>query len=165
MDIQVGQAFTVRVTDPRYSDYRTLTQGSHAKGADINKGIWAYQAINGPDRDRRPAVLLHSNRLDASTESNPWVDVIEADRGYAIYHGDNRQVGKDPFSARGNKLLMELQDMYTDPTDRAAAPPILLFDQVEVDGKRKGYRQFAGYGVPTRYTLLTQAAKAGGYFT
>ena len=38
---------------------------------------------------------------------------------------------------------------FADPALRKFAPPVLVFQQVEFNGSRKGYRRFCGYGVPS----------------
>lgn len=164
MKIGVGQVFALSSAGVRsgHPDYRRLTCGRFSKGADINKGIWAYRSvIDRKGQSRRPAVILLSKGIEAVSESNPWVDIVEPDRGYALFHGDNRTPRRSPFEARGNKILLDLHPYYFEADRRILAPPILLFTQVEVDGKRKGYRAFAGYGVPRRYMLQTQASPAG----
>jgi hypothetical protein len=134
----------------------------------VNKGIWAYKDVvlaNGGTK-RTPAVLLHSNPLKEGSEATPWIDLVEADLGYAFYNGDNRKSGQHPGAAPGNGLLTRLQAQYTDPSLRRDAPPILLFTQREVQGNRKGYRQFSGFGVPARYVLLSQRERGTErYFT
>ena len=52
---------------------------------------------------------------------------------------------------------------YDDPLKRQMAPPILVFEQAAVDGKAKGYRRFAGFGVPTGVRLQTQAMRDGRF--
>ena len=109
---------------------------------------------------------MHSNPLKEGSEATPWIDVVEADLGYAFYNGDNRRSGQRPAAAPGNGLLTRLQAQYTDPSLRRDAPPILLFTQREVHGNRKGYRQFSGFGVPARYVLLSQRERGTDrYFT
>lgn len=147
-----------------YRDYGDLTRGAHTLGADVNKGIWAYRQVTGPDgKARRPAVLLLSNNLGREHEMNPWLDVIDSDNGYALYHGDNRTPGRQPFESRGNALLLSLFPTFNEPDKRSLAPPVLMFEQAETEGRRKGFRRFAGYGVPRTFRLQTQASRAGHF--
>jgi hypothetical protein len=111
-------------------------------------------------------VFLHSNPFKEGTEASPWVDIIEPDAGYAIYNGDNRKCTQHPFQARGNTLLQQMSVFYSDPTRRKFAPPVLLFVQRDIDGNRKGFREFCGYGVPSELMFRTQREqKSGQYFT
>jgi hypothetical protein len=172
MKIRIGEVFRVSRSAGGLTagtrSYFHLTRGAHATSADVNKGIWAYKDVVLPgDRTRRtPAVLLHSNPFKEGSEETPWIDVVEADLGYAFYNGDNRKSGHHPAAAPGNGLLTRLQAQYSDPSLRSDAPPILLFSQREVEGSRKGYRQFSGFGVPARYVLLSQRERGTDrYFT
>ena len=92
------------------------------------------------------------------------MDVIEPDAGYALYHGDNKTPGRSALEGRGNSAFNAVVDQYSDPTKRQLAPPVLVFEHAAVDGKKKGYRRFVGFGVPTDVRLQTQAAR-GGRFT
>lgn len=176
MKIRIGQVFRVshRAGDNIASDansfenYISLTQGIHSSGADIYKGVWAYRKVNeaGHQIQRIPAIILHSNPLKEDSESTPWIDIVQSDYGYAIYNGDNRRSSSSPLDARGNSILSQTQRFYADPDLRKFAPPILLFTQREVNGNRKGFREFSGYGVPTQYMLNTQREKKSDrYFT
>lgn len=169
MKIRIGQVFrvphAVEEPDGQFADYRRLTRGRHSKAAQMQKGIWGYRAVDAPDGRRRPALILLTNSLDAKGDFNPWLDIVEPDAGYALFHGDNRTPGRPPWEASGNKLFSEVLSTYDDPASRQLAPPIFLFEQIEVAGRKKGYRQFAGYGVPEGFSLQTQATKTGAYFT
>lgn len=175
MKIRVGQVFRVEHPGQRETSqhpnldnsYYELTRGSHGVGADINKGIWAYKAVRIAEAPflRRPAVLLHSNPFKEDSLDVPWIDVIDPDNGYVIYNGDNRKPGP-PLEARGNALMESLARCYRDPQSRINAPPIIVFTQHMANGNRRGFRQFSGYGVPTRYILQTQSQKGSiGHFT
>lgn len=173
MRIRIGEVFRVSraveaVSTAGVRSYLELTRGCHATSADVNKGIWAYKDVLEPGvrRTRTPAVLLHSNPLKEGSAVTPWVDLVDSDLGYAFYNGDNRKSGQFPADSPGNGLLTRLQAFYTDPALRKYAPPILLFTQREVDGNRKGYRCFSGYGVPTRHVLVSQRERGTDrYFT
>jgi hypothetical protein len=170
MKFAVGQVFRV---PPRSRDgdasspfpnLRTVTRGRHARGLDIQRGMFFFQSVSAPDgKVRRPAFIFDSNNLDKSREDNPWLDVIEPDRGYALYHGDNRRAGRPPLEARGNQQLTQTLEQYVDEDLREFAPPILLFEHVAVEGRMKGYRRFAGFGLPTDIRIQTQASSAGHF--
>jgi len=170
--IRIGQVFRVSsspdVAPDETDSYISLTRGSCSTCADIQKGIWAYKSVTEPGYSlkRVPAILLHSNPFKEGSENTPWVDIVEPDEGYAIYNGDNRKSSFRALDPRGNALLAGIQDLYSNPSKREYAPPILLFTQCEVDGNRKGYRKFSGYGVPTRYMLVShREKKSERYFT
>ena len=149
-------------------NYLDLTKGTHTRGADTQKGMFFYAGVREPGQNfnRLPAFLFHSNPYKKDTEGTPWIDIVEPDVGYALYHGDNKTAGCLPLQARGNHKFAEVQHFYTDPKLREFAPPVLLFTQQEVDGRRQGYREFAGYGVPVRCAISTQREKRSKqYFT
>lgn len=169
MKIRVGQVFRVEHPAQRtlqkqehessVPSYYELTMGNYPLGADINKGIWAYKSVCLADgSSRRPAIIVHSNPFKEDSLDVPWIDVIDPDNGYAIYNGDNRKYGS-ALDTRGNALLDKSAKYYNSPQFRIQAPPILVFTQRLINGNRKGYREFSGYGVPTRYILQSQTRK------
>lgn len=170
--IRIGDIFrvpqlgvSVDDTTPNYLD---LTKGAHTRSADTQKGMFFYAGVREPGQGftRLPAFIFHSNPYKKDTEGTPWIDIVEPDVGYALYHGDNKTAGCLPLQARGNHKFAEVQHFYTDPKLREFAPPVLVFTQREVDGRRQGYREFAGYGVPIRCTINTQREKRSKrYFT
>ena len=169
--IEVGELLRVPYTrdidgENVLLDFRTLTRGPHATAASSQPGIAALGGrVRGPDgSSRHAAVMLFSNPFVHGSRSSPWADVVDADRGYALYHGDNKQPCRPPFDAAGNRLLYELFPLYSEPEGRKLAPPLLLFAQAEYGGRRKGYREFCGYGVPISYRLQTQATSDGRPF-
>ena len=170
MQFGVGQVFwfppTNRDDEPssEYPNLRVVTRGRNARGLDVQKGMFFFESTRGPDGSaRRPAFLFDSNNIGRLHEENPWLDVIEEDRGYALYHGDNRRAGRPPFGARGNRHFMEIVNQYVDPSLREQAPPILLFEQVAVGSQSKGHRRFVGFGVPTDIRIQTQASSSGHF--
>lgn len=91
---------------------------------------------------------------------------MEPLRGYAVYHGDNKKPDKSAFESDGNRQFMKLLSLYTDPKLRDLAPPILLFQQTALEGKRKGFRTFQGLALPVKVYLDSQKAKnVKEYFT
>jgi hypothetical protein len=169
--IRIGQVFRVvhgvEDASPEGRSYQDLTRGRHQSSADVQKGIWGYKPIRTErGTDRVPALILHTNTFKEGSEITPWIDTVEPDSGYALFHGDNRRATQGPFDSRGNNLLLRLFHACADRATRAAAPPILLFQQSDVGGKRKGFRSFAGFGIPSRLTLVSQQEKGTGlYFT
>jgi Restriction endonuclease AspBHI N-terminal/Restriction endonuclease len=170
--ITVGQVFRVPYRGVQSDvsglvSYQDLTRGTHGKPADSQKGMFFYQQVQEPGQkfNRLPAFIFLSNPFKRGEEGTPWVDVVEPDAGYCLFHGDNRRVGADPLSSRGNAKFVQAQHFYADPSLRKFAPPVLVFEQTEHRGTRRGYRRFCGFGVPVRHALATQKEKNGGYFT
>jgi hypothetical protein len=129
--------------------------------------MFFYQQVKEPGHgfDRMPAFIFHSNPFKKGAEGTPWVDVVEPDAGYCLFHGDNRRAGAAPLASRGNAKFVQAQRFYVDPALRKFAPPILVFEQAEQNGNRRGYRRFCGFGVPVRHVLATQRDKSCAYFT
>jgi len=170
--IRIGQTFRVPgsggSTNGNFLSYTELTRGLHSLGADIQKGMFFYREFHEPGQsfNRVPAFIFHSNPFKKGSGDTPWVDVIEPDFGYALFHGDNKRGDKGPLQSWGNSKLSALQNMYSDPLLRRFAPPILVFTQDHVEGNRKGYRQFSGYGIPLRFLIGTQREHSSStYFT
>jgi hypothetical protein len=167
-DPHVGQVFRVPYRGAHDAgdsapSYLVLTRGAHSASADLQKGMFFFEQFPEPRQAfaRVPAFIFHSNPY----RSTPWIDVVEPDAGYCMFHGDNRTPGAPPLSSRGNSRFAKIASFYADPSLRKFAPPVLVFEQVEFRGTRRGYRKFSGFGVPTRFALATQAEKRGGYFT
>jgi len=80
------------------------------------------------------------------------------DNGHIRYFGDNRDPGKDPAKAPGNKALLEAFSLAHshDPDIRACTPPIIFFQRTTYRGKQKGFPQFSGIGVIRSVDLVTQ---------
>jgi len=170
--IKVGQVFRVPYRGRRseatdFVGYQDLTRGAHAKSADLQKGMFFYQQVKEPGQTfgRLPAFIFHSNPFKKGAEGTPWVDVVEPDAGYCLFHGDNRTPSRPPLGSRGNAKFVQVHQFYADPALRKFAPPVLVFEQVEYNGNRRGYRRFCGFGVPIRRALTTQKEKNGAYFT
>ncbi len=170
--ITVGQVFRVPYRGTRDESgelisYQDLTRGASKKSADLQKGMFFYESVIEPRETFRrvPAFIFHSNPFKKGAEGTPWVDVVEPDFGYCLFHGDNRKVGSAPLGSRGNSRFMQVQRFYVDPSLRKFAPPVLVFEQVDYNGSHRGYRRFCGFGVPMRCGLATQKETKGGYFT
>src|SRR5579863_1898603 len=106
--IRIGDIFRVpQVGVPNREntpDFLELTKGIHSRSADTQKGMFFYASVREPGQDftRLPAFIFHSNPYKKDTEGTPWIDIIEPDVGYALYHGDNKTAGRLPLQARGN---------------------------------------------------------------
>ena len=127
-------------------------------------GMFFYKSVSDQDGHlRRPAFIFYSTNYQRGSASNPWIDIIDEDRGYALYHGDNRHPQRPLLEARGNRQFMAVIEQYSDPTLRHAAPPVLLFADQVVEGRTTGYRRFSGFGVPTVVHVQAQASQEGHF--
>lgn len=166
MKIRIGQVFRVPASRKasKPGDFYTLTKGAHNTGVNANRGVFYYGAIQEPDGITRiPAFLLYSDNLRGLSDKNPWLDVVDADSGYALYHGDNRTPGTDPSYADGNRRILEVAHHYTDAESRTLAPPMLVFESAKVEGSNGRYRRFAGYGVPRDLRIQSQQSQNGAF--
>ena len=166
MKIRIGQI--LRVPPSRHAsqpgDFYAISRGSYQTGINPNRGIFYYAALKDTQGVARiPAVLLYSDNLRGLSEKNPWLDVVDADDGYALYHGDNRTPGSGPLSSDGNRMIMNIAQQYTDPDLRKLAPPMLLFESAMVSGSSARYRRLAGYGVPRSLRVQTQRSNQGTF--
>ena len=166
MKIRIGQTFRVpasrRSSTP--GDFYALSRGAHKTGVNLNRGIFYYAPLKDPNGVVRiPAFLLYSDNLRGFTHKNPWLDVLDAEDGYALYHGDNRTPGSDPLSVDGNRKIVEVAYQYADPDTRALAPPMVLFESAKVPGSGASYRRLAGYGIPRDLRIQSQRSKEGTF--
>ena len=169
MKIRINQIFrysasSTNANTSELGDFYQLTKGKYATGVGTGgKGIFNYAQVNGPDGIVRiPAIILHSNPLKEGSDLTPWVDYIDNENGYAIYNGDNKTSLTSAFDSPGNKLIQEIYPLYLSEKSRNEAPPILLFKQEMVNGSRKGYRSFSGFGIPKGIYIRTQKNPANG---
>ena len=168
MKFPIGQVFRVPrkgVEPPEaYPNLHVVSKGRHELGFDPQKGMFFFRLVRDEEgQQRRPAFVFYSTNQKRDSASNPWMDVIDADRGYALYHGDNRHPHRAPQDARGNRQFMAVVEQYSDPTLRNAAPPVLLFEDHVVDNRTKGFRRFSGFGVPTNVHVQAQASQEGHF--
>lgn len=168
MQIRIGDIFRVPGSvvddDERFPALNLLSKGRHPRGVNHYQGMFFFRTVVDPDGvERRPAFVFQSNNLRPVSVSNPWLDVIEPDAGYALYHGDNRTPGRNALDGRGNDAFNSIISQYEEPRQRQNAPPVLVFEHAAVDGRTNGYRRFAGFGVPTEVRLQTQAIRDGRF--
>ena len=166
MKVSVGQALRVpaslQASQP--GDFFALCKGSYQTGVNPNRGIFYYAAVESPTGvPRIPAFLLYSDNLYGLSERNPWLDVIDPDDGYALYHGDNKKPGTPPLTADGNRTIMQIAHQYADADLRKLAPPMILFERARVQGRSGSYRRFVGYGVPRDLRIQSQRSSLGTF--
>jgi hypothetical protein len=137
-----------------YLNFRWLAAYEGVGGFQLESGINTPKAVKGADKLlRRPAILISSSPHKRGSTETPWQDFFDPDNGHIRYFGDNKDPGKDPAKAPGNKaLLAAFQSAHShDPNQRAQTPPLLFFER-----KRKGYLAFQGFGVIQSVDLRTQ---------
>ena len=166
MKIQIGQEFRVpssrRTSQP--GDFYALARGSYQTGVNPNRGISYYPSLKDPNGiERVPAFLLYTNNLRGLSESNPWLDIVDADGGYALYHGDNRTPGDPPFATPGNQTILGVSEQYSSPALRALAPPMILFEGTRSPGLAGSFRKFVGYGIPSDFRIQSQRSSQGTF--
>jgi hypothetical protein len=104
-----------------------------------------------------PAIYFHSNPLKTDRAVKPWTDVLLPDEGLVYYNGDNQTPGLKPAGKQnsGNEKMEQIWEHYSSHklTDRQKATPIIIFEQIEFKGNRKGFRAFRGYGLVTKISV------------
>ncbi len=161
MYLNLNQIFraTSNFNESQYVDqdqivnYKYATSNNFKKGtaANIARPMFWFTDTNGIC----PALILYSNPFQKDKEINPWRDVILQSEGIAFYNGDNKDPDRRPNenpingSQSGNNKVENLINLYKshDIEDRKKAPPVVLFEQVKVKNKVKGYRAFRGLGI------------------
>ncbi len=125
----------------------------------LDKGINTPRTVKCHDgSNRRPAIIVTSSPHKKGSVETPWQDYFDLDNGHIRYFGDNKDPGKDPAKAPGNKALLEAFSLAHshDPDIRARTPPIIFFQRKTHQGKQKGFPQFSGVGVIRSVDLVTQ---------
>lgn len=145
--------------------YATSNNQKENTSANISRPMFWFKDISLKDDYKVcPAFFCHSNPLQKKESINPWRDVILQDQGFVYYNGDNKKEGVPPnFNPKGipqtgNSKLESISQLYFSHSvnDRQKAPPILVFEQVKVQGKIKGYRKFIGLGIISDWKLRQQ---------
>ncbi len=129
-----------------YHNYFHYTYSNGLKKPLLERGI---NPIGDKLPDGRvPAILINSNPLKSGTEDTPWMDVLDHDNGFIRYAGDNKPGSNNPDTSR-NLLLIKQYEMHQSnkTLDRKLSSPIIVFENVQVDSKRKGYKKFLGFGI------------------
>ncbi len=140
--------------------YVTSLDGKKGSAANVSRPMFWYKDVGGIC----PALIFHSNPLQKDKEINPWRDVILSTEGIVYYNGDNKFPDRSPGanppngSQSGNNKTEGLINLYKSHLieDRMAAPPVLVFEQVKVKNRVKGYRAFKGVGIITKTHVRQQ---------
>ena len=157
MKIRIGQRFAD-------DEFKALMRTPYLPRVNITRGIFAYgkwveERISPP---RTPVIFCTSHPKPGADEGNPWLDVIEPDEGYALFNGDNKWPGQDPFIGEGgkrpigNRKFLEVAELYKDRSRRLQAPPVMVFRATWDAERRRRLKEFCGYGVPVQFSLRTQ---------
>lgn len=159
--LQIGQVLRyprAQEEPPEYIgshvNFRWIGAYEGAAGLQMERGINTPAALTGSDGiERRPAIIISSSPHKRGSSETPWQDFFDPDNGHIRYFGDNKDPGKDPAKAPGNKALLSAFQLAHshDAEMRSQTPPLLFFER-----KRKGYAVFQGFGVIRSVDLLTQ---------
>jgi hypothetical protein len=122
----------------------------------LERGINPMAAINAVDGKRVPAIVIRSSPHKIGSETTPWQDVFDVDNGYIRYYGDNKEPGKNPSLAPGNKALLRAYELYNDATRRHLSIPLTFYKSVIYNKQAKGYIEFNGFGIIKEIDLVTQ---------
>ncbi|WP_432468727.1 restriction endonuclease [Agarivorans sp. Z349TD_8] len=166
MEIQIGDilrykkpACAKNTYEDDYLNFHFLTKSVYAKNLQLEKGINPSAKIKTSAGELvRPAILISSSPNKKGSAETPWEDFYDVDNGHIRYFGDNKEPGKDPATAAGNKALLEAFRLAHSHSieERLLTPPILFFKRAAVNGVTKGYPQFHGLGVINSVELVTQ---------
>lgn len=134
----------------------------------LDAGINPIASLDAADGVRQPAILIASSPHKTGYLETPWHDSFDPDNGFVLYYGDNKSIKTAPGDAPGNALLLKQFELHNSPdaTKRAQASPLVMWERVTHDGRRKGQVAFMGLGVLARGELVTQYhPKTNEYFT
>ncbi len=140
-------------------NFHFLTKASDAKNLQLEKGINPSARLKTSSAEMiRPAILISSSPNKKGSKETPWEDVYDVDNGHIRYFGDNKEPGKDPATAPGNKALLEAFRLAHSHSvdERLLTPPILFFKRAVINGVAKGFPQFHGLGIINSVELVTQ---------
>jgi hypothetical protein len=128
----------------------------------LDSGINPIGFIRAPEGQRRPAILIRSSPHKIGSHDTPWQDTFDPDNGHIRYYGDNKEPGKNPDEAPGNKVLLEAFKIHStlDSQLRSQAVPLLFYRAVSRNEKSKGYVEFNGFGIIQSVELITQYDRA-----
>ncbi|MCL1051162.1 restriction endonuclease [Shewanella abyssi] len=166
MEIQIGDVLRYKkpaCAENPYEDghlnFHFLTKSLEAKKLQLEKGINPSAKIKTSSGELvRPAILVSSSPNKKGSVETPWEDFYDVDNGHIRYFGDNKEPGKDPANAPGNKALLEAFRLAHSHSveERSLTPPILFFKRAVINGVAKGYPQFHGLGIINSVELVTQ---------
>ena len=123
-------------------------------------------AIKSKDNRSIAAIFILSTPQKIGTEETPWQDILNPDMGYVRYFGDNK-TPQNPNLADGNKLLLEQYNYHSnsDESERAKSAPLIIFENLRYNNKKKGYRKLLGFGALNKVSLVSQINKNNESFS
>ena len=130
----------------------------------LESGINSIGLIKAPDGMRRPAILIRSSPHKIGSHETPWQDTFDPDNGHIRYYGDNKEPGKNPTEASGNKTLLDAFKIHSalDDKNRSNAIPLIFYRAERENEKSKGYVKFQGFGIIQTYEPVTQYDRKKG---
>ena len=133
----------------------------------MEKGINSPAKVKTSDGERLCCIVISSNPEKAGSADTPWQDQFDVDNGYIKYFGDNKHPGATPETVLGNRELLNQFDLYTSPNlaKRMSATPLIFMRNIKMAGRRKGYKEFMGFGLITAVQRISQNQKNGAVFT
>lgn len=139
-------------------NYFHLTHTSGSALPLLDRGINPMQQLVAVDGPRRPAILISSSPHRVGSHGTPWQDFFDPDNGHIRYSGDNKDAGRDPALAPGNRLLLEAFRFHSSAEKdvRRLSVPVIFFRRVPRGGRVKGFVEFQGFGVVERAELAVQ---------
>ncbi|MCT8864124.1 restriction endonuclease [Shewanella xiamenensis] len=166
MEIQIGDVLRYKkpacgknMYEDGHLNFHFLTKSIDANNLQLEKGINPCAKIKTSlGQLVRSAILISSSPNKKGSVETPWEDFYDVDNGHIRYFGDNKEPGKDPATAPGNKALLEAFRLAHSHSvdERLLTPPILFFKRAIVNGVAKGYPQFYGLGIINSVELVTQ---------
>jgi len=141
---------------PNYHHFTVSLEGVRAL---LESGINPVREVKAIDGARRPVIAIRSSPWKAGTETTPWHDAFDLDRGRIRYFGDHKPTSSGPVgSTAGNAALAEAWHLHQGKsrTDRLLAPPLMVFRAVRANGAVKGYVQFCGVALIERMAQVVQ---------
>ena len=161
--VRAAQAGTYPNDVPRDIDgyinyYCLLSDAGRMKSGNVQRPMFHHKPVERNGEKCYPAMYFHSNPYKTDRKVKPWTDILIPDEGYVYYNGDNQTPGLMPAGKQnsGNSTMEKLWPLYLskEEEDRNLACPIVIFEQTkDVNGKKKGYRKFRGYGIVTKVEI------------
>jgi hypothetical protein len=138
-----------------------------AGSVQLERGINSIRFVNGPDGERRPAILIASRPHRAGSDWTPWHDELDPHVGHVRYFGDNKpDLESDPDRPTGNRSILHQFILHraNERSQRLEAAPLLFFENIVHQGREKGFWRFIGLGVLERAERVAQVDRHGRLF-
>lgn len=145
-----------------YKNYFYYTQTTGENKPLLDSGINPISITN--EGSTVPAILIHSNPFKSGSKDTPWMDFIDNDNGYVRYAGDNKPGSDNPNTTGNISLIKQFELQKSNRTiDRKSSCPIIVFENVKVGNKRKGYKKFLGFGIIEKVERVIEFHKESYY--